>query len=154
MFASELARRQQGTEVVVAPSEEDPFVFSPQMVTDLQLMAFARRVLWMAHWLRPGRRGLPDPRGGRPCVYHDESVLVTLLVMTVWQLSPEAVVKRMRRWPVLAAACGYTPDVVISGSQLRRRRDQLGLWVYFMTFCALVWVLISRGVVVGRDWVL
>ena len=155
MLASELARRQQGTGIVITQSEEpDPFIFSPQLVTDLQLMAFARRVLWTAQQLRPGRRGLPDPRGGRPCVYRDESVLVTLLVMTVWQLSPEAVVKLVHRWSVLAEACGYAPGEVISSSQLRRRRDQLGLWVYFMTFCALVWVLISRGVITGRDWVL
>src|SRR3989304_4270667 len=72
--------------------------------------------------------------------------------MTVWQVSPEPLVKRLQRWPDLAAACGYSAGQIISSSQLRRRREQLGLWVYFMTFCALVWVLIGRGVLIGRDW--
>ena len=74
--------------------------------------------------------------------------------MTVWQVSPETLVKRLQRWPDLAAACGYSAGQIISSSQLRRRREQLGLWVYFMTFCALVWVLIGRGVLIGRDWVI
>lgn len=43
---------------------------------------------------------------------------------------------------------------MISASQLRRRRDELGLWLYFITFCALVSVLIGRGVLLGRDWVI
>jgi hypothetical protein len=30
---------------------------------------------------------------GRPPMYRDESVLVTLLVMVVWQVSPETLVK-------------------------------------------------------------
>jgi hypothetical protein len=34
---------------------------------------------------------------------------------------------------------------VISASQLRRRRDELGLWVYCITFCALVWVAQARA---------
>lgn len=28
------------------------------------------------------------------------------------------------------------------------------MWVYFLTLVALVWVLISRGVIAGRDWVI
>lgn len=87
-------------------------------------------------------------------LYSDETVLVTLLVMLVWQLSPEAMVKRLRRWSELASACGYLPGQVVSSSQLRRRRDRLGLWVYFWTFCALVWVLKTRGLIVGKDWVI
>jgi hypothetical protein len=74
--------------------------------------------------------------------------------MVVWQVSPETLVKRMQRWPDLTQACGYPPGQVISASQLRRRRDRLGLWVYFITFCALIWVLIGRGVLIGRDWVI
>jgi hypothetical protein len=30
----------------------------------------------------------------------------------------------------------------------------LGLWVYFITFCALVWQLIQLGIIVGRDVVI
>jgi len=63
-------------------------------------------------------------------------------------------VKRMRRWEILADACGFTPNEVISSSQLRRRRDQLGVWVYFVMYCALVWILIREGVLLGRDWVI
>jgi len=61
---------------------------------------------------------------------------------------------RLARWPALAAACGYDPTHTISASQLYRRRDQLGLVAYFVTFCALVWQSIRRGVIRGKDLVL
>lgn len=77
-----------------------------------------------------------------------------LLGMMVWQLSPETMVKRLRRWVELAVACRYQPGHIISSSQLCRRRDSLGLWTYFWTFCALVWVLKTRGLIVGSDWVI
>lgn len=150
MLAAELAQRQQGS--LQRPEKgDDPFVFSPQMVRDLQLMNFARQVLAFMARCRPT---LSNGPGGRPLSYADETVLVTLLVMMVWQLSPEAMVKRLRRWAELASACGYRPGQIISSSQLRRRRDGLGLWTYFWTFCALIWVLKTRGLIVGKDWVI
>jgi hypothetical protein len=115
MLAAELALRQQGS-VLLHEKAEDPFVFSPQMVRDLQLMAFAREVLAFASRLRPS---LASGQGGRPVLYSDETVLVTLLVMLVWQLSPEAMVKRLRRWSELPAP-GYLPGQVVSSNQLRR----------------------------------
>ena len=121
------------------------------MVRELQLLPFARCVLRWAARLKPA---LPRAVGGRPIIYAEEGVLVTIMVMTVWQVSPEALVKRMQRWPELALACGYEPGQVISASQLRRRRDNLGLWVYAITFCSLVFLLIRRGVLLGRDWVI
>jgi DDE family transposase len=149
MLAAELAKRQRGS--IIAPGKvDDPFVFSPQMVQDLQLMTFARNVLTM---IRP-RPALATGHGGRPVSYSDATVLVTLLVMMVWQLSPETMVKRLRRWSPLALACGYQAGQIMSSSQLRRRRDRLGLWTYFWTFCALVWVLKTRGLIVGKDWVI
>ena len=86
--------------------------------------------------------------------YAQATILVTLLVMIVWQLSPEAMVKRLHCWNDLANACGYRPGHIISSSQLRCRRDNLGLWTCFWTFCALVWVLKTRGLIVGKDWVI
>jgi hypothetical protein len=151
MLTSELVERQRGEITVADNREPDPFVFSTDMVRDLQLMVFARQVLRMAFMARPA---LPASRGGRPLVYSEESILVTILVMAVWQLSPRQMAKRLKRWEGLATACGYQPGKTISASQLSRRRDRLGLWVYFFTFCALVWVLISRGVIAGRDWVI
>jgi hypothetical protein len=121
------------------------------MVRGLHLLAFAKGVLGWASGLRPS---LSAGRGGHPDEYSDASVLVTLLVMVVWQLSPRQMAKRLKQWGELATACGYMPGQTISASQLYRRRDRLGLWVYFLTFCALVWVLISRGVIAGRDWVI
>jgi hypothetical protein len=150
MVAAELANRQQGS-IIAHEESDDPFIFSPQMVKDLHLMSFAGRVLALVAGLRPA---LPAGQGGRPVAYSDATVLVTLLVMMVWQLSPEAMVKRLRRWPELATACGYRPGQIMSSSQLRRRRDSLGVWTYFWTFCALVWVLKTRGLIVGKDWVI
>src|SRR5688572_3090623 len=93
------------------------------------------------------RPALPAASGGRPDIYSDESVLVRLLVMLVWQLSARQIAKRLKQWPALAVACGYEPGVTISASQLYRRRERLGMWVFFLTFVALVWVLISRGII-------
>jgi len=151
MLTSELIERQQGTVALRSNKKADPFVFSTDMVRELQLIVFARQVLGRVSTVRPV---LPAPRGGRPPRYKDESILVTILVMAVWQLSPRQMAKRLGRWDDLAIACGYRPGETISASQLYRRRDQLGLWVYFFTFCALVWVLIRRGVIAGRDWVI
>jgi hypothetical protein len=154
MLAAELAERQRGAISLGPDQEEDPFVFSPQMIAELDLLKFAAAVVSLVARSQPGPKRLAAGPGGRPVLDRAESIWVTLLVMAVWQLSPEAMVKRLRRWPELAAACGYGPGGVISSSQLRRRRDELGLWLYFVTFCALVWVLIRRGVLTGRDWVL
>lgn len=149
MLTTELARRQQ--RAVKAFVGEDPFIFSPQMVRELHLLSLAGLIVKLSNWLRPT---LPAGPGGRPITYRDESILVAIFVMSVWQLSPETMVRRMKRWPELALACGFMPGGVISSSQLRRRRDNLGIWVYFVTFCLLIAILIRRGVILGRDWVI
>lgn len=152
MITSELIKRQRGEyEGCVPQKAADPFVFSKDLVTELRLIEFAQQVLSLSTRLRPA---LPKGPGGHPFEYSSATVLVTLLVMSVWQLSPEAMVKRLCRWNELALSCGYKPGHVISSSQLRRRRDQLGIWVYFLTFCALVGVLIRQGILSGRDWVI
>ena len=128
---------------------EDPFIFSTDLIARLQLLEFVRKVLALAF------RPTPVPRlpGGRrrPDLYPDEAILVTVIIMTIWRLSPRAMARRLRRWPALATACGYAPPEVISTSQLYRRQDHLGLWVYFVTFCVLVWRLIHLGAIVGED---
>lgn len=149
MLTIELAKRQH--RALKSVTGEDPFIFSPELITQLRLRVLARFVIQMAEWVRPS---LPAGAGGAPQTYQDESVLVTIMVMCVWQLSPETMVKRLKRWPDLAQACGFDPDQVISSSQLRRRRDKLGLCVYFITFCLLVFILIRRGLLVGHDWVI
>jgi len=131
---------------------EDPFIFSVGLVHQLQLLSFARKVLALScQLLRPKRL---SPARGRPDDYPDEVILVTVMVMAIWHLSPRTMVKRLRRWPDLASACRYCALNIISASQLYRRRDRLGLWVYFITFCALVWQLIQLGIIVGRDVVI
>jgi len=132
--------------------QEDPFIFSTDLIERLQLLNFAREVLGLALRLMP----IPQlPSGpGRPDVYPDEVILVTIMVMTIWQLSPRGMVRRLRRWSALAQACGYDPLPVISASQLYRRRERLGLWAYFVTFCALVWRLIGLGIITGEDIIL
>ena len=149
MLTTELAKRQQQALKLV--KGEDPFVFSPQMVSELQLRSLAKSIIEIAERLRPS---LPAAAGGAPQTYQDESVLVAIMVMSVWQLSAETMVKRLKRWPDLAQACGFENNQVISSSQLRRRRDKLGMWVYFITFCLLVSMLIRRGLLVGHDWVI
>ena len=152
MITLELSMRQRG-EVKGCEFEKaaDPYVFSKDMVSELRLIEFAQQVLSWSTRMRPA---LPKGPGGHPLEYASATVLVTLLVMSVWQLSPETMVKRLCRWDELARVCGYEPGRVISSSQLRRRRDQLGIWVYFLTFWALVGVLIRQGVLLGRDWVI
>ncbi len=149
MLTTELARCQQ--RAIHTFVGEDPFVFSPQLVNELRLLFLAGLIVKLSGWLRPA---LPAGPGGRPITYRDESILTAIFVMSVWQLSPETMVRRMKRWPELAVACGFAPGVVISSSQLRRRRDNLGLWTYFVTFCLLVAILIRCGVILGRDWVI
>jgi hypothetical protein len=152
MITSELSKRQRGeVEGYLTPKDADPFVFSKDLVYELRLIEFAQQILSWSNRLRPV---LPKGPGGHPIEYSSATILVTLLVMAVWQLSPEAMVKRLCRWNELALACGYEPGHVISSSQLRRRRDQLGIWVYFLTFCGLVGVLIRQGALLGRDWVI
>jgi len=106
MLAAEWAQRQQGS-IQTHEKTDDPFVFSPQLVQDLRLMTFARQVLTCV------TQRLASGQGGRPLSYTDETVLVRLLMM-VWQLSPEAMVKRLRRWPDLATACGYSPGQAVA----------------------------------------
>jgi len=151
MLTQELQERQAGMVVKTGEKVVDPFIFSTEMIRDLWLMEFAAGVIRLAQGRCPV---LPAASGGRPERYSDASVLVTLLVMWVWQLSPRQMAKRLKQWSELALACGYEPEQTISASQLYRRRDRLGVWVYFLTFVALVWVLMSRGVIAGRDWVI
>lgn len=149
MLTTELEKSQEQT--LATSAGEDPFIFSPQLVNQLRLLSLARLIVLFANWVRPT---LPAGPGGRPVTYRDESVLVAILVMSLWQLSPESMVRRLKRWPDLATACGFASGQIISSSQLRRRRDNLGIWVYFVTFCVLVAILIRRGVILGRDWVI
>ncbi len=149
MLTTELAKRQEQALTTIVG--EDPFIFSPQLVNQLRLLSLARLIVFFANRVRPTLSAGP---GGRPVTYCDESILVAILVMSLWQLSAESMVRRLKRWPELASACGFAPGKVISASQLRRRRDSLGIWVYFVTFCVLVAILIRRGVILGRDWVI
>jgi hypothetical protein len=101
-------------------TEPDPFIFSVDLVQQLQLMEFARRVLAAAaHLMQPKR--LPSV-GGHPDTYSEATILVTIMVMAIWRLSPRQMVNRLQRWPALAEACGYSSGQVISASQLYRRR--------------------------------
>jgi hypothetical protein len=72
MVAKELAPCQQ--DVMIPSKAADPFIFSPQMVSQLQLLRFARCVLRWTARLKPT---LPPAVGGRPMTYADESILVT-----------------------------------------------------------------------------
>ncbi len=149
MLPIELAMWQQKASTIA--TGEDRFIFSTQMIRELQVSKLARLIVTWANGWQPA---LPAGPGGRPQTYLDESILVTLMVMSVWQLSPEALLRRMKRGSDLALAWGFALGEVISSSQLRRRRDTLGIWVYFLTFCVVVLILIRRGLLLGRDWVI
>jgi len=149
MLTTELAKRQE--QALTNIVGEDPFVFSPQLINQLRLLPLAQLIVKRASWLQPT---LSAGSGGRPLTYRDESVLVVIWVMSLWQLSPERMVRQLKRWSELASACGFLPGKIISSSQLRRRRDKLGIGLYFITFTMLVVILIRRGVIWGRDWVI
>jgi hypothetical protein len=72
MLTTELAKRQQQALTLV--TAEDPFIFSPQLVEELQLRALAQVIIPLAEGLRPS---LPAGVGGAPQTYRDESILVT-----------------------------------------------------------------------------
>lgn len=92
MLPTELAIWQQ--KAITVATGEDPFIFSTQMISELQLRKLARLIVTWANGWPPS---LPAGPGGRPQTYLDESILVTIMVMSVWQLSPEALVRRMKR---------------------------------------------------------
>jgi len=148
MLTTELIIRQKNDLKKITQS--DPFIQSPDFINKLHLLEFSRLIVYLANQSRPS---LPTKIGGRPKQYRDESVLVVIFVMSVWQWSPEYMVRTLNRWQTLAEACGFENGNVISSSQLRRRRDALGLWTYFVCFVLIVIILIRKGVIIGRDWV-
>lgn len=79
MLTRELAKRQE--QAVTKVAGQDPFVFSPQLVSELRLLPLAGLIMVIANWLRPA---LPAGSGGRPVTYRDESILVAILVMSLW----------------------------------------------------------------------
>ena len=67
MLTAELMQRQQGAvEGVEGDQAPDPFVFSPQMVRDLDLMEFARRVIGVAQRWQPGLLRASSAKRRRP----------------------------------------------------------------------------------------
>ncbi|MCB0190773.1 MAG: hypothetical protein KDJ65_02415 [Anaerolineae bacterium] len=79
MLTTELIKRQQQALTLV--TAEDPFIFSPQLVEELQLRNLAREIITLAERLKPS---LPAGAGGAPQTYPEESILVTIMVMSVW----------------------------------------------------------------------
>ena len=108
----------------------------------------------MAKHLRPALPGTRHP-GGAPQIYHDESILLTMLVLIAWRLSLEKVDNWLRRYDGLAMALGMPADGrTISSAQLSRRSRQLGIWPYLFFFMAFVWQLLRLGAISGRQVIL
>ena len=78
MLTSELAKWQE--QAITKVVGEDPFIFSPQLVHELRLLPLASRMIRLADWFRPA---IVAGAGGRPVTYRDESILVTILVMSL-----------------------------------------------------------------------
>lgn len=141
---------QQSSDV----TKTDEFVFSPDFLRILSLLAMVRMVLNIAK-----KFSLPKPKQSYPFptkqpIYTDEKILLTAIVMRVWRLSYGEVLRRIRRWTALQKACGYKEGKIISKSQFSRRLKQLGILPCFLLMVALVWELARRGIISGKELIL
>lgn len=133
---------------------EDEFIFSPDFLRILNLISFVRFILALAN-----KFSLPQPKPegtfqGREQTYTDEQVMLTAIVMRVWRLSMGEVIRRLKRWDALAEACTFEPSKIISKSRFSRRLRQLGLLPYFFLMIALVYELVRRGVIIGKELII
>jgi hypothetical protein len=70
----------------------------------LHLLALCRLAVRLAHQRCPPP--LPVDPGGAPRTYHDESLLLLVLLRTLWRLSYQDLHDWLVAWPALALACG------------------------------------------------
>ena len=123
------------------------------------LVAFAQACLAFAQALQ-GKRFLPAPRRGRPKVYSDLCIFLTSIIQRVWQKSNEGIIQHLYDHPMVAVALLYPVDLntgkvsIIHPAHYGRRKRQLGLFVYFVAFVALVRRLIRMGIIIGHELIL
>ena len=134
----------------IPTNQPDPWISLPQFISLINLVSIACKSITLGYRLICPKR-LPRAPGGRPDVYPDIVVFITIVVMYVWCLSPRKMANWLKRWPGLAIACGYQPYHTISASQLSRRMHRFGLAPYFAAFVLLVAELIAAGIIIGKD---
>lgn len=133
---------------------DDEFIFSPDFLHILNLLSFVRWCLALANKFSLPK---PKPEGtfqGREQTYTDEQIMLTAIVMRVWRLSMGEVIRRLKRWDALAEACTFEQKKIISKSRFSRRLRQLGLLPYFFLMIALVYELVRRGVISGKELII
>jgi len=143
---------------------EDEFIFSPDFLRILNLISFVRFILALANKFSLKK---PKPEGtfqGREQTYTDEQVMLTAIVMRVWRLSIGEVIRRLKRWDAFkrgsatalstAEACTFEKTKIISRSRFSRRLRQLGFLPYFFLMIALVYELVRRGVIIGKELII
>src|SRR5947199_4748930 len=74
------------------------------LVTTLHLLTLCRLAVRLAHRRCPPP--LPAGPGGAPRTYSEESLLLIVLLRTLWRLSYQDMRDWLRSWPALALACG------------------------------------------------
>jgi hypothetical protein len=126
------------------------WVFSPQFLAILRLSHIAGVICAVLK----RKSLLKAPYHGRIEVYSDVSILMTAVVMKVWKLSLGEMTRRLRLYPDLATACGYSPVKTISKSHLSRRLRRLGPVPFFLYFIYLVCQLIKEGLILANDLVI
>lgn len=123
-----------------------------EFVTTTHALELAEWALSVRLW---GRPQLPDPaRRGAKQVYRDSSILVMSLIQVAWQLSYEEVVDYLRGHREAARAAGMDDGRVICASHYWERRRALGILPFWCFFVAMVWQLVSLGVMTGQDVIL
>lgn len=137
-----------------ASKESDEFIFSTDFLRIINLLSFVRWCLALANKFSLPKPKLEGTFQGREQTYTDEQVMLTAIVMRVWRISMGEVIRRLKRWPALAEACTFEPEKIISKSRFSRRLRKLGLLPYFFLMIVLVYQLVQRGVIVGKELIL
>jgi hypothetical protein len=124
------------------------------LVTRLHLLALCRLAVRLAQRHCPPP--LPAGPGGRPPVYHEETLLLIALLRTLWRLSYQDMHDWLADWPALARACGLPHDRqggvrVPSPAQQCKRAQRVGAPPYELLFVVLVRLARHTRLVGGRD---
>ncbi len=127
------------------------------LVTHLHLLPLCRLAVRLARRRCPPP--LPAGPGGQPRVYTEESLLLIVLLRTLWRLSYQDMRDWLRSWPALALACGLPLNAqgqprVPSPSQQWKRGRAAGAPVGEALLIVAVQVALRRRLIGARDLII